>query len=499
MMRLGSSLSLLLAVLGAGPASVEVPARVDTPVESRARSSRDWAPCGHTPVLLKDINPGLAGSEPRYLVHGDRVLFFNADDGARGRELWKSSGTGGAGTFLEKDIRPGVGSSDPHSLLVMGERLFFSADDGVHGRELWVSDGTPAGTHLVKDILPGAQGAIPSSDSVTFLPAGGFVYFGIYDPARGAALWRSDGTDAGTTLVKDFFDSPDSFFVSPATEGPDGTIYYSTNIDYLVTLWRLGPGGDAVALDTVGNGSFYGFTWLGDVLVYVRHFDGPEAVLARTEGTPETTYDLADFGRLSGVAESPRDLTRLGGKVYFGAGDLPTGGELERGAELWRTNGTRAGTGMVKDIVPGPESSSPRDLQVLGGRLFFAAEGGQAGRELWVSDGTAKGTRLFKDLEPGAGSSSPRDLLSTQGWLFFSAETAGHGREVWVSDGTVAGTVQLDDIAPGAASSDGPYRGAPYFFTRSGWDVFFAADDGAHGTELWAVPFRPESQCGSIR
>lgn len=476
----------LLALLAGGALPTADIARGEAGQPSRV--THPWKPCTRTPVLLKDINPGPAGSTPLELVHGSRVLFFVADDGAHGRELWKSSGTGGAGTFLVKDIRPGAESSKPHSLVVLGERVFFVADDGVHGSELWVSDGTPEGTRLVKDILPGAQAAFPGA----LLPASGFVYFGVYDPAHGAALWRSDGTDEGTVLVRDFFENPDSFSVSPASEGPDGSIYYVTNIDYLVTLWRLGAGTDDVALDSVGHGGFHGFTWLGDVLVYVRHEDAPVATLARTEGAPETTYDLAGFGFSSGVAETPRDLTRLGGKVYFGAGDLPTGHGSEKGAELWRTGGTRAGTAMVKDVVPGMGSSSPRDLEVLGGRLFFAAEEGQAGRELWVSDGTATGTRLFKDLEPGAGGSRPQDLLATQGWLFFTAETTGHGREVWMSDGTVAGTVQFDDIAPGPASSRGGFESS---FTRSGWDVFLAADDGVHGTELWAVPFRPEDEC----
>ena len=54
-------------------------------------------------------------------------------------------------------------SSSPDSLISLGDKLYFSADDGVHGRELWVYDEQLKEPLLVADIWPGERGSNPSS------------------------------------------------------------------------------------------------------------------------------------------------------------------------------------------------------------------------------------------------------------------------------------------------------------------------------------------------
>jgi ELWxxDGT repeat protein len=124
-------------------------------------------------------------------------LFFTANDGVHGRALWKSDGTK-AGTVMVKDIDPrpqdetdyGYG---PTGLTALGGTLFFSANDGPHGRELWKSNGTKGGTVLVKDIYRGRGFSLPAY----LTPVDGRLFF-LADNTRGMELWKSNGTKAGT-------------------------------------------------------------------------------------------------------------------------------------------------------------------------------------------------------------------------------------------------------------------------------------------------------------
>jgi RNA polymerase sigma factor (sigma-70 family) len=282
------------------------------------------------------------------------TFFFGATEGVRGQELWKSDGTE-KGTVLIKDIRAGEYGSDPCFLTNVNGTLFFTADDGVHGRELWRSDGTPAGTRMVKDINPGKVGSFPNEYMGNLINVNGTLFFAADDGIHGLELWKSDGTEAGTVMVKDIHPGPASSveFRRPGFTAPPG-------------LDRPIPKGSNVQR-------------LGlDAMVAVG----------------KTLFFVADDG--------------------------------VHGYELWKSDGTAAGTVLVKDIARGAKNSDPIRLTNVNGTLYFQASDGVSYKQLWKSDGTKDGTIPVKDFVPAnippiANGSPMGPMTAVDGGLFLTA------------------------------------------------------------------------------
>ena len=113
------------------------------------------------------------------------------------------------------------------------------------------------------------------------------------------------------------------------------------------------------------------------------------------------------------------------------------------GTELWKSDGTAAGTVMVKDIYSGNQAGNPTGLTLVDNTLYFRAYDGTNGYELWKSDGTAAGTVMVKDINSGGNSYA--GSFTACSTLYFIADD-GDGYELWKSDGTTAGTVMVEDI-----------------------------------------------------
>ena len=379
----------------------------------------------HGTRRMKDIRPGLNGSQPQHLTDMQGTLYFAADNGLAGTELWKSDGTV-EGTLLVKNLRSKSDGSEPRDLTAVGDKLFFVANDGERGAELWISDGTAHGTKLLKEIVDGEG----SSNPQQLTAVGGRLFFTAVDTERGAELWTSDGTEAGTKLVKDLVAGNEGSQPADLTAVGERVFFTATTEDSGTELWV-------------------------------------------SDGTAAGTEQVLDIRQGSGSSQ-PGDLTSVGNVLYFHAHDGLVGDEL------WSSDGTASGTALVKDIRPGASGSSPAELTHVDGQLYLRAHDGEHGAELWISDGTAGGTRMVADLRAGSENFNPASLTEFDGQVYFRAATTEAGAELWRSDGSPENTVLLRDVRAGSAGS------SPVVQAAVDGQLYFTADDGLTGNELWA-------------
>ena len=458
------------------------------------------APC----ALKKDINTGTVSSFPSNLTCcWGNTLYFTADNGKAGTELWKCTASGAVS--MVKDIYPGSLSSSPSNLVCCwtGSRalLFFTAfvgGVGGLGRELWVSDGTPAGTVMVKDIRAGSGSSSPS----LLTCCNGRVFFRAFDTTTGTELYVSDGTAAGTTLLKNIWAGYLSSLPSNLVSCK-GTLYFAANNGFNGfangdELWKS----DGTAAGTVmvkdiwpgvGSSSPRGITCYGNKIVFHAFtLNGREPW--QSDGTAAGTKEIADINPGFLMSSSPLGFARCGKLIFFRASKTSPAATAT-GAEPWVTDCTATGTKLLKDIYPGrirfgAYSSQPFNFTCCNGKMFFTASNGTpttgtgtigTGNELWTSDGTAAGTVLVKDIRPGTLGGFPSNLTCIGKGVYFSAIGPTNGAELWFSDGTAAGTKEVCDLRKGSLSS------FPSNLTVCGGKLFFTANDGKTGTELWVI------------
>lgn len=415
-------------------------------------------------------------------VINGKLIFTGRD--THGSEVWQSDGTN-AGTTLLADINPLFGptgsNSYPHDFINYHGKLFFGAFETINGDELWVTDGTPAGTRFFKDLLPGDGSSSPS----------GFVIFNdtLYFAADNG-LWKSDGTENGTIKVKSAVNVKgltvvgSKMFFQGHTEDAGSELWVSdgtTDGTHMVADLFPGPH------DAMFNAFVAPF---GNRIMFVAS-DGQhsgENDFWISDGTAAGTHVLRNAGgtTINANGELP-SVAVIGNTAYFDASSDLTG------SELWKTDGTEAGTTLVSDLIPGTDGSRARNLVAAGDHFFFVASTpGKKNSVLWISDGTASGTRIVRNDAGGVSVGS--DLTNIDGTIYFSGANLLNGYEPWKSDGTDAGTVMLANLG-----ADAPPSAAPASLTSAGdlayfeaWDGFDVDSGGSMLRSLWRTDGTPE-------
>jgi ELWxxDGT repeat protein len=481
--------------------------------------------------IIKDINPGFGNFTnilDNIVVLGNVLFMTGTDGGSFGYSLWKTDGTVN-GTVIVKSQFVRNEGSDIKNINAFNGKVYFSINN-----ELWCSDGTSIGSIKVKSFQIGSTLSIFTSGTdfftfvlfnssdTTFLyrsdgtPQGTFelgsydsrtiysnrpvsswkesgiresVYWNgnIYFPAmknnQGWALYKTDGTQAGTIKFMDFVSSP--MEITPLKD-------YFTFVAY--NLWRsdgtvngtyaISSGVSAVSLTPAGNELYF---------VGVDQSHGYE--LWKTDGTMNGTHLIKDA--IPGIGGpfyyccAPgsyinKFLWNSCGKIYFFGHD-------SLGNEPWVSDGTENGTGMLKDIIPGSGSSGGSgypgtgDFIGSGGKTIFI-DYDTHGSELWETDGTEAGTMMIKDITPNQNPLyvyfyEPRILFACDTALIFAADDGTHGSEPWIYFPSSGDIHLIQDIAPGNTSSN------IYEVTYCEQFLYFKANDGVHGEELWKMSF----------
>lgn len=422
-------------------------------LSSPHRATAEWA------TIVTDIAPGPDSSNPRVLTEYDSSLFFHASS-----RLWKSDGTSVGTTSV-------LSTTTLHitQMAVADQRLFMRANPTyTSDHQLWISDGESAW---------GLSDAEPNEEDSLV------AFQGPYDPAPVLyftyldELWRADRN--GARLVQDIC---------------RGSWYHDNES---LTNVHSGSPSEQTLFFSAQNGSGL---W--------RNHE-----LWKSDGTATGTILVVDI--YDGHSADPENLTNVDGTVFFTAEDG------EHGREWWKSDGTTESTRLVHDIEPGDDDVFLYEVCAVGPRLFFIIQ--SASRQLWTCHKSSAGaTRV------GAEAGPPWNLTNLDGTLYFTTYGyAPEGPELWKSDGTEAGTVKVTSIprtssrnVTGALhsiggtiyfqangnevwASDGTEAGTrkvywfenpeayPKDFTEAGGDVFFVADDGARGKELWKLTSSP--------
>lgn len=388
-----------------------------------------------------DINPGGGSSSPGPFVEMNGELYFGANDGVTGFELWKTTGNGATQVA---DVNEDPSSSLLDDLTAVDGNLFFSANGPSNvGNELFVTTGS------------------------------GVNFFNLNTTVSGASSNPSDLTNVN------------GVFFFRASNGTDGE-----------ELWKIEPPYVAANFIDIATGmsdsSPSELTRVGTTLFFRADATGLNSELYKLE-PPYTTPTLIDINGNAGSGSSPFELTDVNGTLLF------AGNDGTNGTELWKSNGgivTPGGTEMVENInTAAAGDSSPSSLKNVNGRLFFNASDTPpgSGSEPYTSESpfTAATTSRIADINPGTGDGGAGSFSGVNGTVFFSASDEGVFADIepWMTTPPFTTATQVADINPSGGSgpsSEGytDFNGTAFFGASDGTDFELYKSTGTGATEI---------------
>ena len=417
----------------------------------------------------------------------DGKLLFRSRDRDNGSEVFVSDGTS-AGTSVLKNIRQDL-SSFAADFEVVGDKLFFRATNNDGQRAVSVTDGTPAGTKQVSNLNPSGND-LPYKSFLTGFK-GDLYYRGLSVNEDGVigdgnkALYRVDGDTGSVERIHQ--SNPDAYLSSAIQEiQPVGDqLFFGATYPG----FKFGNGGGVSPEDYGGiNYNHGGYTDNKHSALFVT--DGTKEGVRLASSKRWSRYGApADFEALGDQLFFMAGLTyEVNPTGYDPREDIPDPQGSGSTAGLWVSDGTDQGTrrlrmfngSKVNDTATFPSAKRDSLITAVGNRVFFVADDGNTGRELWTSDGTTAGTRLVRDLYPGIESSDPSDFLVKGNELYFTAMNPAVGRELWKTNGTASGTKRITNLNPGKGDSD------PSDLALMGNTVYFSATNQDDDRELYA-------------
>jgi trimeric autotransporter adhesin len=392
-------------------------------------------------TLVKDINPTgdafkTQNSNQRFVQNG-KYIFFVADNGKDGYELYRTDGTS-AGTAMVKNFNP-TGDGFIRGLTIFKNEVYFSAYNGTTD-DFYKSDGTDAGTILLAKNVQIGNTLYKQAETIVFKDE---LYF-----SEGANLWKTNGTAAGTQKVKTFYTGSFAFPVVKNFAIHNNKLYYATNTsNFDISLIETdGTTAGTKAIPKIDPSIYEDVDELtecnGKLLFSNNYKTKGNAELFVSDGTVTGTVFLKDLNGKTAASDGtyPSFFTTINGTTIF----LTDG-------KIWQTDGTAAGTTAITNFNAGTSQGDSNPF-VSNGKLLFSSGGTSFGSQyIWATDGTAAGTN---QLSSQFLSIAPSFLTILNSKCYFSGSDSDKGRELWVSDGTKTGTKVILDLVAGSNGSE---------------------------------------------